>query len=137
MVDEKEFDDDEEEEMKNYFQIKPEIRVHEAYDAISQEIRRHTLHPHIIMSKKQKRAKIKLKKLKKKIAGSVLWKEPRSLRHDHWIEFLILGKSITRRILVDACDWKHELGKEKLNLNQIYKAVKLALEKAPVPITTE
>ena len=48
-----------------------------------------------------------------------------------------IGKSITEEIWVHACDWKHELGKEKVNLQQIYDAVKLALEKAPVPIKTE
>lgn len=117
--------------------IKVNIRVSDAYDAIGQEIRRHTLHPNIIMSKKQKRAKIKSKKLRKMFAGSVLWKEPRTLKHDHWIEFLIFGKSVTDRVLVDACDWKHELGKEKLNLKQLYEVVKLALENAPVPIKTE
>ena len=117
--------------------IEVAIRVNDAYDTIGQEIRKHTLHPHIIMSKKQKRAKIEDKELKKKFAGSVLWKEPRSLRHDHWIEFLIFGKSITEEIWVHACDWKHELGKEKVNLQQIYDAVKLALEKDPVPIKTE
>lgn len=116
--------------------IEAKIRVSEAYDAIGQEIRRHTLHPHIVMSKNLKRAKIVSKK-EPNFAGSVLLKEPRRLRHDHWIEFLIFGETITEKILVDACDWKHKLTKEKLNLRQIYKAVKLALEKAPVPITTE
>ncbi len=112
------------------------IRVNDAYDTIGQEIRKHILHPHIIMSKKQKKAKIKSKD-RKNLAGSVLWKESRRLKHDHWIEFLIFGKSVTEKIWVHACDWKHELGKEKVNLKQIYDAVKLALEHAPVTIKTE
>lgn len=126
--------------MEKKFDPKPieiTVRVSEVYDIINQELRRHTLHPEILMSKKQKKGKFPSGANRKEFAGSLLWKEPRTLRHDHWMEFLIFGKPITKEIRVNACDWNHELKKEKLKLEDIYKAVEAALNKVPVPITTE
>jgi hypothetical protein len=122
---------------KKFDPIETTIRVSEAYDIISQELRRHTLDPEILMSKKQKKGKFPRDEKKKDFAGSLFWQERRTLHHDHWMEFLIIGKPITNKILVHACDWEHKLGKEKLRLKDIKAAIEVALKNVPVPIKTD
>ena len=111
--------------------------VSEAYHVIEQELRRHTRHEHILMSKKINKGKFPSKENRKDFAGSVYWKDPRTLRSDHWMEFLIFGKPLTHKIYARASDWKHELKHEKLVMEKIWDAIKAALEKHKVTIETD
>lgn len=113
------------------------IPVSEAYHIIEQELRRHTRHEHILMTKKVQKGKIPSKENRKEFAGSVYWKDPRRLRSDHWMEFLIFGKPLTRMIYARASDWQHELKHEKLVLDNIWGAIKAALVKHKVTIETD
>ena len=113
------------------------IPIHEAVSIIEQELIQHTKHEHILMSKKIKKGKLPSKELDKAFAGSVFWKDPRRLRSDHWIEFLIFGKPLTHKIYARASDWKHELKHEKLVMEKIWDALKAALEKHKVTIETD
>jgi hypothetical protein len=114
-----------------------EIPVSEAYHIIEQELRRHTRGEYILISKKIKEGKVPSGQSRKEFAGSVYWKEPRPLRSDHWIEFLIFGKPLAHTVVARASDWKHELKHEKLVLENVMGAVQAALGKDKVTIETD
>lgn len=114
------------------------IPIHEAVSIIEQELIQHTKHEHILMSKKIKKGKLPSKETTlKDFAGSVFWKDPRRLRSDHWIEFLIFGKPKARTIYARASDWEYELKHEKLELVKIWDAVEAELSKLKVKIEAD
>jgi hypothetical protein len=120
-----------------YHSLQHPIPISEAVSIIEQELIQHTRHEHILMSKKIKKGKLPPKEIRKDFAGSVFWKDPRRLRSDHWIEFLIFGKPKARRIYARASKWEYELKHEKLELVKIWEAVEAELSKLKVKIEAD
>ena len=123
---------------EKYHALQQPIPISEAVSIIEQELIQHTRHEHILMSKKIKKGKLPSnEKDPKDFAGSIFWKDPRRLRSDHWIEFLIFGKPKARRIYARASKWKYELKHEKLELVKIWEAVEAELSKLKVKIEAD
>ena len=125
-----------EEEDPFTIELKPKISVSDAYQIIERQLREHTKHEHILLSKKAKKGKLPPKGLPKEFAGSVFWKDPRRLRTDHWMEFLIFGKPLAHKVIARASNWEYELKHEKLVLEKIWEAIKVAFGKPRVTVET-